>query len=191
MSPPGQTIFFTTKALFRQPRAVRRLLAIGLVFGCLCSVYAQEQEDKLVSRLLRPNTALGNTDQNKKFTAADGAQVDKHARVGTFYFQRKSLMKTYANTRDFQTEQYDARTFDSSGTGSSLLAAKSTTQTPSYATPTARTSVELRDGHKEAGSRNFAGNRPFLDKGKSQKSLDRKNPPMTIEQVRELLNKSK
>jgi hypothetical protein len=154
-------------------------------------VHAQEQEDKLVTRLLRPNTTLGNNAQNKKFTSADGARVDKHARVGTFYFQRKSLMKTYATTRDFDTNQYDAHTFDSSGSGSSLLAARSTTQTRSYATPAARTSVELRDAHKDAESHNFPGNRPFLEKGKSQKSLDRKNSPMTIEQVRELLNKNK
>jgi hypothetical protein len=164
---------------------------MALVLSCLCSAHAQEQEDKLVTRLLRPNTALGNSAQNKKFTSTDGARIDKRARVGTFYFQRKSLMKTYANTRDFDTGQFDARTFDSSGSGNSLLAARSNTQTPSYATPTARASVELRDGHKEAESHNFPGNRPFLEKGKSQKSLDRKNAPMTIEQVRELLNKNK
>ena len=35
------------------------------------------------------------------------------------------------------------------------------------------------------------GERPFLDKGKSAKSLQRENPAMTIEQVRELLNKNK
>jgi hypothetical protein len=40
-------------------------------------------------------------------------------------------------------------------------------------------------------ARIFAGNRPFLDQGKSQKALSRQNPPLTIEQVRELLNKNK
>jgi len=39
--------------------------------------------------------------------------------------------------------------------------------------------------------REYAGNRPFLDKGKSQKSLSAQNKPLTIEQVRELLNKNK
>jgi hypothetical protein len=39
--------------------------------------------------------------------------------------------------------------------------------------------------------REYAGTRPFLDKGKSQKSLQAQNKPLTIEQVRELLNKSK
>jgi hypothetical protein len=44
---------------------------------------------------------------------------------------------------------------------------------------------------KKVASGAYAGNRPFLDEGKSQKSLSRKNEPLTIEQVRELLNKNK
>ena len=39
-------------------------------------------------------------------------------------------------------------------------------------------------------SRAYAGNRPFLDEGKSQQSLNQKNAPLTIDQVRELLNKN-
>src|SRR5437870_10172460 len=31
----------------------------------------------------------------------------------------------------------------------------------------------------------YAGNRPFLDQGKSQKALNRQNPPLTIEKFRE------
>ena len=37
----------------------------------------------------------------------------------------------------------------------------------------------------------FAGNRPFLGRGKSQKALNAQDTPLTIEQVRELLNKNK
>jgi hypothetical protein len=48
-----------------------------------------------------------------------------------------------------------------------------------------------RDSQKTLSSHGFANERPFLDRGKSQKSLDRQNPPLTIEQVRELLNKNK
>jgi hypothetical protein len=40
-------------------------------------------------------------------------------------------------------------------------------------------------------TRDFGGSRPFLAEGKSQKALRTKNKPLTIEQVRELLNKSK
>jgi hypothetical protein len=156
----------------------------------LCALHGQEQEGKLVDRLLRPNTSLGSSEQNKKFTA-DRVSVDKSARVSTFYLQRKPDSKTYSNTHDYQAGQFKADAFDSAGSGNSLLAARSTVPTGSYATPAARASAELRDGHKHVGGNDFAGNRPFLDKGKSQKSLDHKNAPMTIDQVRELLNKNK
>lgn len=172
--------------------SVRCLLAIGLFLGLLCPGFAQEQENHLMNRLLRPEVSQSNSAQNKKFTA-DRASIDKRARVGTFYLQRKSMTRAYANTRDFQAGSFNAGTFDSSGSGNSLLAARSILRTDSYATPTARANVELRDGHKEAAAANagFAGNRPFLERGKSQKSLDHVSSPMTIEQVRELLNKSK
>src|SRR5213078_2400801 len=44
---------------------------------------------------------------------------------------------------------------------------------------------------KKVASRAYAGNRPFLNEGTNQKSLNRQNEPLTIEQVRELLNKNK
>jgi hypothetical protein len=40
-------------------------------------------------------------------------------------------------------------------------------------------------------TRDFASSRTFLDQGKSQKALSQQDKPLTIEQVRELLNKNK
>ena len=54
--------------------------------------------------------------------------------------------------------------------------------------------VEVRhaaDGEKKISGNDFARNRPFLGQGKSQKTLSARKPPLTIEQVRELLNKNK
>jgi hypothetical protein len=169
---------------------VKRLLVAALCLAGLCPLHAQDQEGKLMNRLLRPNTALSNDAQNKKFTASDHATVDKHARVSTFYMAKKENPKTYSNTRSFSARQFDSQAFNTSGTGNSLLAARSTVTTGAYATPKARASVQLRDANKQSATGDYAGNRPYLEKGKSQKSLDRKNAPMTIEQVRELLNKS-
>ena len=143
-----------------------------------------------MDRLLRPNTALGNDSQNKKFTSSDNASVDRHARVSTFYLQKNQEAPTYLNTREFKTGQFSGRSYDTT-TANSLLAARSTSPVRSYDTPSARASVELRDSHRTASSSNFAGSRTFLDEGKSQKSLSRKNKPMTIDDIRELLNKSK
>ncbi len=165
-------------------------LALALLICSACALAAQEQGGKLMGRLLRPNMAQGNSSQNHKFIA-DKASVDRHARVSTFYLQKHHEAQAYSNTRAFGTTQFYGKQSADLPKNSSLLAARSTSQLRSYDTPTARTSVELRDAHSTVTSSNFAGNRPFLEKGKSQKSLDRKNKPMTIDDIRELLNKNK
>lgn len=47
------------------------------------------------------------------------------------------------------------------------------------------------DANLKVAGRKFTDQRSFRGRGKSQKSLDRQNPPLTIDQVRELLNKNK
>jgi hypothetical protein len=44
---------------------------------------------------------------------------------------------------------------------------------------------------KKYATRDFGGNRPFLGQGKSQKALHSQDRPLTIDEVRELLNKNK
>ncbi len=58
-------------------------------------------------------------------------------------------------------------------------------------TPNAYPTRTAAGSERSAPGREFAGNRPFLDEGKSQKSLNHQEAPMTIDQVRELLNKNK
>lgn len=60
-----------------------------------------------------------------------------------------------------------------------------------YANQTARGVRDAPQSDKKVAIRTYAENRPFLDEGKSQKSLNQQNAPLTIEQVRELLNKNK
>src|SRR5207237_6548099 len=60
-----------------------------------------------------------------------------------------------------------------------------------YPTQSARGPRDAPQSDKKVASHAYAENRPFLDQGKSQKSLNRQNAPLTIDQVRELLNKNK
>ena len=60
-----------------------------------------------------------------------------------------------------------------------------------YGSQTARGVRDAPQSGKKSASRAYAGNRPFLIEGTNQKSLNRKSEPLTIEQVRELLNKNK
>ena len=166
-------------------------LLLGLVVW-LPAVRAQDQESKLVDRLLKPDMTLQNTAQKKKF-AADGGSVDKRATVGTFYLQRKSNSKDFAGTRDFSAWQFNSQSFRGAKNAANISSQREITNSNrNVATPTSRGVRDApEEGRPARGSHTFAGERAFLDRGKSQKSLDRRNPPMTIEQVRELLNKNK
>ena len=174
-------------------KRVRIFLASCLLFAFASSASAedQDQDQKLIDRLLKPNTTLQNNAQNKTFTSA-GVPVNKRASVGAFYVREKSSPKTFAGTRDFSTRTFDSRSFHRANDNAKLSSQQLTPKVePSYATPNANLNRTANDSSKASATHAFSGNRPFLDKGKSQKSLNRQNPPMTIEQVRELLNKNK
>ena len=188
----GLTICFTKASLFRQARVVRKSLsACSLLLIVLSCVHAQDQESKLVDRLLRPDTTLRNNAQNKQFSA-DGASINKKATVGTFYLQKKPNSKSFAGTRDFSARQFNSQSFDGARSASGIPSQQAIGNSrPAYATRTARGPRDAPQSDKKVASRSYAENRPFLDQGKSQKSLNRQNAPLTIEQVRELLNKNK
>jgi len=154
-------------------------------------LHSQDQERKLVERLLKPDMSLQSTEQKRKFTAS-GTSINKKARVGTFYVEKKTHSKPFSGTSDFSTPQFNSRRFQGSHS-----AAENSSQQPNensrltYPTQTASGSHNASQSNKKVPSRTYAENRPFLDQGKSQKSLNRQNAPLTIDQVRELLNKNK
>ena len=76
-----------------------RLSLLGLAFLALATAsYAQEQERKLVDRLLSPNTKLANPDQNKKFAGGSEAPT-RSAATKSFYVSEKNLSKTFVADR--------------------------------------------------------------------------------------------
>ena len=165
-------------------------ISVLLVTAASC-LRAQDQDRKLVDRLLRPDMTLRSTEQKKKFIA-DGTSINKKASVGTFYVEKKPNSKMFSGTREFSTRHVRSRQFDGSRSAfenSSQQAAGNSRL--AYPTQTARGSRNAPQSDKKIASRKYAENRPFLDQGKSQKSLNRQNAPLTIDQVRELLNKNK
>ncbi len=169
----------------------RVVLVCTALFTALPYVYAQEQERKLLDRLLKPDMTLGNNAQNKKFNA-DRVSINKQATVGTFYVQEKSNSKRFFGARDFSTRQFSSQSFHGSRSASGVPSQQAIGNSRSvYPAGTARGVRDAPQYDKKVASRSYAENRPFLDQGKSQKSLNRQNGPMTIDQVRELLNKNK
>jgi len=166
-------------------------ISVSLLLTALSCLRAQDQERKLVDRLLRPDMTLQSSEQKKKFIA-DGTSINKKARVGTFYVEKKSKSKTFFGTRELSTQEFTSQPFHGSRSAfqnSSQQAAGNSRL--AYPTQSARGPRDAPQSDKKVASHAYAENRPFLDQGKSQKSLNRQNAPLTIDQVRELLNKNK
>ena len=163
-----------------------------LITTALCGASAQDQEKKLVDRLLKPDMALQNDAQNKKFIGDGSVSINKRASVGAFYVHQKPSSKSFSGTRDFSTSQFYSQTYHGGRTAYETSSQQTFANSKApYANQTARGVRDAAQSGKKVGSRAYAGNRPFLDQGTNQKSLNRKNEPLTIEQVRELLNKNK
>jgi hypothetical protein len=166
------------------------ITSVLLVTAASC-LRAQDQERKLVDRLLRPDMTLQSTEQKKKFIA-DGTSINKKASVGTFYVEKKPNSKTFSRTPGFSTRQFNSRPYHGNRSAFESSSQQAVGNSRSaYRTQMARGSRDAPQSDKKVANRAYTENRPFLDQGKSQKSLNRQNGPLTIDQVRELLNKNK
>ena len=172
---------------------MRRTVAIWLALEAALSCgYAQDQERKLVDRLLKPDMALQNDAQNKKFMGDGSASINKRANVGTFYVHQKTRSQKFSGTRDFATNRFYSQTYHGGRNAYEVSSRQPMTNARfAYANQTASGIRDAPQAGKKIASRTYAGTRPFLDEGKSQKSLNQQNAPLTIDQVRELLNKNK
>lgn len=170
------------------------VVVIGILFIGVANSLAQDQERKLIDRILKPNTALANPAQNKKFANTRPASFDKPVSLRPFYSPQKTAPKTFPDERELTPRQFAARHFRAGDSAANLSPRSQLKNSDTMiATPaaTAGTRVAPESTTSRNTVRDYAGTRPFLDQGKSQKALSTQNKPLTIEQVRELLNKSK
>ena len=170
------------------------IVAIGILFIGISTALAQDQERRLMDRLLKPDASLANPAQNKQFSGERVASFDKPARTKTFYSSKTPVVKASSNAdRAFTPQQFAARHFRA-GESSAYISLRSRVtrnDTVIAATAASAGTRVAPESTETTPVREYASNRPFLDKGKSAKSLQAQNKPLTIEQVRELLNKSK
>jgi hypothetical protein len=170
---------------------VRPLLIFALLVGAIASAQAQQQEQKLIDRLLKPNMALENKSYDKQFVAG-GATVDKKARTKTFYVSERRAEKKFV-TGNFATASFSTRSSSRYQHAKANLDSRNTVPNSDAVHPTLGYSGvrAAPESDKAAAVSEFSGSRPFLVRGKSQKSLSAQDRPLTIDQVRELLNKNK
>ena len=176
----------------RQGRGVRWLFLLPCLTTCVGFAHAQQQEGKFVDRLLRPDMSLVNSAQNKKFVAAEGTTVDKKFEAKSFYSGNERPVKSFCGVRNFFAKEFGTKKFSRSETRARAIASAE----PAYANSQALTKASLliraaSEEGKVATTREYADNRPFLGKGTRQEILSQQDRPLTIDEVRELLNRSK
>src|SRR5436190_21252413 len=81
--------------------------------AALSCVRGQEQERKLVDRLLKPDMGLKNDAQNKKFIGDRTSSMNKQATVETFYVEKKSKSKSFLAIGQFLAKHFNSRAFHS------------------------------------------------------------------------------
>ncbi|MGB8342627.1 MAG: hypothetical protein WCE51_13645 [Chthoniobacterales bacterium] len=177
----------------RQGRGVRWLFLLPcLTTTCVGFAHAQQPEGKFVDRLLRPDMSLVNLAQNKKFIAADGTAVDKKFEAKSFYSGNEQPIKSFWGVRNFFAKEFGTKKFSRGETRARAVARTELAHTNLQAF--AKASLLIRAASEEgkvAATQGYADTRPFLGKGTRQEILSRQDRPLTIDQVRELLNRNK
>ncbi|MDP9099297.1 MAG: hypothetical protein M3N48_09950 [Verrucomicrobiota bacterium] len=174
---------------------MRTVVVIGSLFIGVTISLAQNQERKLIDRLLKPDTTLTNPAQNKKFANPRPASFDKPVSFRSFYSPKKTAPKTFLEARELTPRQFAARHFRAGDSTANVSPRSQLKNTDTMiATPAVNAGTRVAPESTTSKTtlvRDYPGTRPFLDQGKSQKSLSAQNKQLTIEQVRELLNKNK
>ena len=132
---------------------------------------------------------LKNNAQSKKF-AVNSTVATKGGTVGTFYLQPNPTEKSFQDLRVVSTTKHSSPAFHAES-GDAALLQKKANGSVNFPTSPARDVRDVHDAGKIVTGRAYPEDRSFREEGKSQKSLSRRNRPLSIDEVRELLNKNK
>jgi hypothetical protein len=159
---------------------------------CPFSVGAQEQERKLVDRLLRPDLTLVNSAQDRKFTGPDITPVEKKVIAKLFHSGRERTARRFSGGKDFPVKQFETKEFGrAQGTAHTRANAEVASAKAEFVAGKSSLVRTSADEGKIAKTRDYGDSRPFLAKGTRQKNLSQEDKPLTIDEIRELLNKNK
>jgi hypothetical protein len=166
------------------------IVASMALLAVVSGTCAQEQERKLVDRILKPNMSLMNSAEKKQFVAPE-ISVSPRVQPKSFHPSNNSRAKSFATGRVVSPREFPAGNF---------RPRKATAVIPERSQVTKNDLVYIAhaDGARVApesssnlAAPSFPGSRPYPGRGKNQKALTDRDTPLTIEQVRELLNKNK
>ena len=169
---------------------MRHSFVIAVIFLSCAFARAQETEAR-IQKILHPETNSSSHLQDKSYYGGKSFQQTGAAYTKNFYYTE------HYSPKDFSTRSYYGATPYSTGKFASHAAnTKGEYEIPNAArkadTKTAETK-ESSDSRKDYATRDYNA-REFRGRGKSQDILDQQKKdqkPMTVDQVREMLNKNK
>jgi hypothetical protein len=132
---------------------------------------------------------LQNAAQNKEFVTAEVSQ-SRQVKTRKFFWQEKTKTKTLPETREIPSRQFHSQSFSESRPATGLNAKTAWKSDLVFRTQMAADGRVAADRNKKVIGHDFADNHPFRFQGKSQNALSQRDRPLTIEEVRELLNKN-
>jgi hypothetical protein len=139
---------------------VRALLISVLLAGAIIPARAQQQEPKLLDRLLKPNMSLENKSYDKQLDAG-GATLDKKARTKTFYVADRRAEKRFV-TGNFATASFATRASRYDQSKANIQPRNTAPNLDAvYPTPGYRGVHAARDSAKAVEVSEFAGTRPI------------------------------
>jgi len=172
---------------------IPKFAAISLLVPA--SLPAQQQEKKLLERIQRPNMELGSTLQSKSYQGASGPKIQAYpVSDKTYGTSQSGNMKEFQASRSFFGIKnpwfgqltYEAKPASLSPRGGAELS-KSYSVNPAAVTSYAASTRSANSSKPQVPLQ------PFLVPGEAQGAMqqisDRVKKEMTIDDVRELLNK--
>ncbi len=135
---------------------------------------------------------LVNPAQDKRFAGADGTPVEKKFVAKSFSSVDERTAKSFSSEKDFSVKRFETERFTrAEQTPNTQAKAEMASANAEFVTRKSSLVQTASDESKVAKTRDYADSRPFLAKGTRQKILSQEDKPLTIDEIRELLNKSK
>jgi len=151
-------------------------------------------EQQIGKRDGRAGEAIG---ENR--TSADDVSTDSDRRAshcggfnGRYRFNRSiaEKLRRFTDGKSFSSKKFRAKKLSWGEVSEYFCGTKVVPDArKQFATKESSTVRTASEGGKVAGVRDYPDNRPFLGKGARQAALSQQDKPLTIEEVRELLNK--
>lgn len=175
---------------------VKPLATILILISAILPAFCQTQEKGLMERMDNPNMSLGNGMQNKKFVSSGSLKIKQYSEsADTFGATREASLGAYAFTRTFlgiKNPWLGPKTFDAK---KASLYTRSFLPNLERQMPVKKAIATTFDPRKDTPilgnpvvqTREYRGD--GVAQGAVSRISDKITADMTIDQVRELLNK--